>query len=118
MPIDEVVEDGDRIDVFVARRLGNIHIEVENLTQGWRATKIVDGFRSVNASVLYRPISLDGVALPVLDPGGAAVKGVLIDGRLQQHDPKKLVLVNDTGDPLVRPTKIRNEVDFRFRTVG
>jgi hypothetical protein len=73
----------------------------------------------VDASVLYRSISVEGVRLPVLDPGGAEVTGVLVNGRpLAQTNLKRWVLVDDAGDRLVKPSKIKDGTDFRFVSLG
>ena len=119
VPIDEVIEDGDKLDVFIARIRTGTRIEFENLTQGWYQFDTFNKLRPENASVIYRSISVEGVPLPVLDPGGAKVTGLLVNGRpLDQTEPKKWVLVDDAGNRVVKPSKIKHGTDFRFKRLA
>ena len=118
VPIDEVVEDGDKITVTNTFKRGNIKIKVENTTQGWIANDTFTGFTPDEAYNLYYSMTLGGVPLPPLS-SDSAFKGVKVGGQaLKATSPTKYVLVDGAGDPIVKPTKIRGGTDFKFAYVG
>ena len=114
VPIDQVVEDGDKIKVTNRFKDNQIKITVNNVTQDWTVSDTFTGFTPNEAYNLYYSMTLGGSPLPPLS-SDSAFKGVQVGGRnLKATDPTKYVLVDSAGDPIVKPTKIKNGTDFRF----
>jgi len=116
--VDEVVEDGDTITLSSAARDGAITVRVDNATQGWVAERVFVEALPGEVSIVQNIIGLDGVIVPPLKDD-TKVRNAKIGGdALKAADPTRLVLVDIGVDPLVKPTKIKNQTDFSFKYVG
>ena len=118
MPIDEVVEDGDKIKVTSTFKKNKMKIVVNNTTQDWTVSDTFTGFTPDEAYNLYYSMTLGGNPLPPLS-SDSAFTGVQVGGKdLKATNPTKYVLVDSAGDPIVNPTKIKNGTNFKMDYVG
>jgi hypothetical protein len=114
--IAEPVLDGDQILVTGAVRRGKIKLTVENLARGWVSQHTFKGFTPDAAAIRFSVILVDGVRVPVPNIDAVAVEAVHVGGQeLGSFLPTKVVLEDDAGVALVRPTAITNGTDFFFR---
>jgi hypothetical protein len=117
--IAETTKAGDMIKVTSTFKSGNTKVKIENLTQDWSASDTISGVAVVEASVMHYSMSLGGVGIPPPDYGSVKVKGVQVGGKdLNTTHPTKVVMVDDSGDPVITPTAIKKGTDFSFKYVG
>jgi len=120
IPIEEVVEDGDKLKVSSKLKGDKIKVTYTNKTQDWEQKDSFTGLVPDEASVLQYVITVDG-GVTVLPPlsANSKVTDVKISGDdLKDNDTTKYVLVDDAGDALIKPTKIKKGTDFTFKYVG
>jgi len=120
--IAEIVEDGDEItvDSVYKKKKDKITVTMTNNTQGWEATDSFTGINPEEASALVYSVEL-AAGDPSLPPLSENVPfdNVTVQGKdLKKKDPVKYNWVDENGDNLVKPTKIKSGTDFTAKYVG
>ena len=88
------------------------------MTGQWYTASDFVGFEPSHAIALYVPMTVDGVALPVLSPKPVSVSGVRVDAvDLGLLDPTKHVL-SQGGVDLVVPSEITDGHRYKYKAVG
>jgi hypothetical protein len=117
--IAETVQGGDMIKVSSTFKGGDTKVTIQNLTRDWSAKDTISGVTPAEGSVMHYSMTLGGNPLPPPDYGSVNVKNVQISGKdLKNTKPTKVVMVDDSGKPVIKPTKIKKGTDFKFKYVA